>query len=444
MDVFVPGVRHNFLLIADLPSKQAVVEEACRAESCHKIEIPGWLVPDTGTQRRQMESRINILNQAISGSATAQQHLQQDPALAAAIETMRLLSWYVDHAVKLSGDQKFCHVTGWTRAHDTASLLKPLHQAGITAEVRFSQAPRAYKPPVSMRQPAWARPFLLFTDMLGTPGNDEVDPGILLPIAVSLLFGYMFPDVGHGLLLALVSALLYQRWPSGRFLLPCGVSAAVFGLLFGEVFGIHGLWPPLWFRPLDAPLWVFVPPIIFGVFLMLLGLVFNGVEAYWRGDTRSWLLRDAPVLLMYAAACVGIFYTPSLWLAALALSVFILGQLLRHPKHRLATLASQLGQLVQSLFELLLHTISFLRVGAFALGHAALSTSVLHVADTVSDPVSQLVLMVVGHQLIIAVEGLMVFVQTTRLVLFEFFTRFLKAEGRIFRPLNYGDSIPIR
>jgi V/A-type H+-transporting ATPase subunit I len=34
-----------------------------------------------------------------------------------------------------------------------------------------------------------------------------------------------------------------------------------------------------------------------------------------------------------------------------------------------------------------------------------------------------------------AIEGLVVSIQTTRLVLFEFFTRFFKAEGREFRPL---------
>jgi len=37
--------------------------------------------------------------------------------------------------------------------------------------------------------------------------------------------------------------------------------------------------------------------------------------------------------------------------------------------------------------------------------------------------------------LIIGLEGLVVSIQTTRLVLFEFFIRFLHAEGRPFRPL---------
>ena len=40
-----------------------------------------------------------------------------------------------------------------------------------------------------------------------------------------------------------------------------------------------------------------------------------------------------------------------------------------------------------------------------------------------------------GNVLILVVEGLVVSIQTTRLVLFEFFTRFFRPEGREFRPL---------
>jgi V/A-type H+-transporting ATPase subunit I len=271
--------------------------------------------------------------------------------------------------------------------------------------------------------------------MLGTPGNDEVDPILLVPVTVSLLFGYMFPDLGHGLILALVSGLLYRRWPQGRFLIACGLSAALFGVVFGECFGLEGLIEPLWIHPLDQPLLILLPPLIFGVGLMLLGLVFNGIEAHWRHETRQWLLRDAAVLLMYGSACGGIFHPALLWITAGAFGWFVLGQILPPNPHRLRNLATNLAHLAQSLFELLLNTLSFLRVGAFALAHAALSAAVMQMALGIDNQIWQFVFLVLGHVLIIIIEGLVVFVQTTRLVLFEFFTRFLKAEGRVFRPL---------
>jgi hypothetical protein len=88
----------------------------------------------------------------------------------------------------------------------------------------------------------------------GTPEAREVDPSGLLALLVPLLFGYMFPDVGHGLLLVLFALLFSKRWPDIRFLLPCGLAAMAFGLLFGDLFGFDDLIPALWLKPLEQPI----------------------------------------------------------------------------------------------------------------------------------------------------------------------------------------------
>jgi len=43
--------------------------------------------------------------------------------------------------------------------------------------------------------------------------------------------------------------------------------------------------------------------------------------------------------------------------------------------------------------------------------------------------------MLLGNIIVIVLEGLVVSIQTTRLILFEFFIRFLQASGRVFKPL---------
>ncbi|MCB1799593.1 MAG: ATPase, partial [Gammaproteobacteria bacterium] len=86
--------------------------------------------------------------------------------------------------------------------------------------------------------------------------------------------------------------------------------------------------------------------------------------------------------------------------------------------------------------ELGLNTLSFIRLGAFALAHAALSHTLVDIAGLIDNPALQLIALAIGHGLIIVLEGLVVFVQTTRLVLFEFFIRFLRADGRLLRPLQ--------
>jgi V/A-type H+-transporting ATPase subunit I len=45
------------------------------------------------------------------------------------------------------------------------------------------------------------------------------------------------------------------------------------------------------------------------------------------------------------------------------------------------------------------------------------------------------VVLVLGNLIILLLEGLVVSIQTTRLVLFEFFNRFLRGTGRVFTPL---------
>jgi V/A-type H+-transporting ATPase subunit I len=47
----------------------------------------------------------------------------------------------------------------------------------------------------------------------------------------------------------------------------------------------------------------------------------------------------------------------------------------------------------------------------------------------------------VGNLVVILLEGLVVTIQTTRLILFEFFIRFLQCTGRMFRPLEAPSTI---
>lgn len=93
-----------------------------------------------------------------------------------------------------------------------------------------------------------------------------------------------------------------------------------------------------------------------------------------------------------------------------------------------------IGHQLQSTFGLLINTLSFVRVGAFALAHSALESAIITVAAGIQSGVASACVLVVGNLLIVVLEGLVVSVQTTRLVLFEFFMRFYGGHGQPFRP----------
>ncbi|MDH3452909.1 MAG: ATPase, partial [Gammaproteobacteria bacterium] len=71
-----------------------------------------------------------------------------------------------------------------------------------------------------------------------------------------------------------------------------------------------------------------------------------------------------------------------------------------------------------------------------ALAHAGLSTAVITLADLAEGWWLKVPILLLGNIVVVALEGLVVSIQTTRLVMFEFFRRFYTGEGSSFKPLS--------
>ena len=91
------------------------------------------------------------------------------------------------------------------------------------------------------------------------------------------------------------------------------------------------------------------------------------------------------------------------------------------------------------MFEVLLsyfsNTLSFVRVGAFAVSHAAMMEVVLMLAGVESGNPNWAVV-VLGNVFVCGMEGLIVGIQVLRLEYYELFSRFYHGTGRAFKP--YG------
>jgi V/A-type H+-transporting ATPase subunit I len=230
--------------------------------------------------------------------------------------------------------------------------------------------------------------------------------------------------------------VLQRRWPVVRILVANGTAAVIFGLVFGSVFGREDILPALWLHPIDDPLPVLLVPLAGGVAIILLGLLINAVESWWRGDIRQWLRIDAAVLVLYLSLIGGFLSPRVLLVSAIALPWYFAGCLLQPHARFGAALLAAAGTLLESIVQLLINTLSFVRVGAFALAHGGLSLAFVIMAAATNEPVSGLLILLLGNLVVIMLEGLVVTIQTTRLILFEFFIRFLRGSGRTFRPLS--------
>jgi V/A-type H+-transporting ATPase subunit I len=434
VEAVVKGPQHEFLYIAAAPELRDIIRTMVVEHGCSQFGVPHWLAGDHGLQQRRIVERLDR-NVAELQSLEAEVHaLRRAPDMGEAQANIQTLRWFLDHAPGLLARHELCHVTGWCTSADPNCLQAALHAAGIEAIVRFPEAPARSTAPVDLLSNWWARPFRPFLQLWGVPGRAEIDPSGLLPLIVPLLFGYMFPDVGHGLILALAAALAVRRWPQAGFLVPCGLSAMVFGTIFGEAFGFENLFPPLWTRPLDSPVEVILAPMGFGIGLMLLGMAFAGIEARWRGELGAWLRVEAAVVVLYVSLLGAQLWSPIYWLSGAALVHYLAGSLsLAAAGQRWQALGSAIGRLLLNVFELAMNTLSFVRVGAFALAHAALSHAILTLADMAANPWLWGLVILIGTVFSIVMEGMLTYVQTTRLVLFEFFIQFLHTEGRLFR-----------
>ena len=324
--------------------------------------------------------------------------------------------------------------------------------------------------PILFNNPMLISPFEKLTSLYGTPRYREVEPTVFFAVSFLLLFGMMFGDVGQGAVLFisgyLVFRRLYRYMDYGIILMECGFFSAVFGFLYGNVFGLETLIPALWFRPMENIPYFVKVTLILGAGLLSLGMILNFINALRLKEYEKLLSAGGPAgaLLYWMVAGLGMKYlltgriTPGEltalgWTAAVLMGVMVL----HRPIYRFivkgdspGSIIRQAGfftELMESVIELfddlirfVANTVSFIRVAAFALSHAALFIAVFSIADIVSHEkstsFSYWIVVGIGNIVILLLEGLVVSIQTVRLEYYEFYGKFFRGGGERFKPFG--------
>lgn len=429
-----PARRTWATLVVGARADMAAVEAVLEAHQARLLAWPAdldgdWPQAVAALAAQQAEAGRDAGRQAAALQALADRH-----RIAAALATLERVAWLVHHGRALAASERLVWVTGWTIAADPQALCAPLQGAGLHCVAQFTAPPAGAEVPSRLANPPWARAFEAFARLLGQPGPDEADPSRLLAFIAPLLFGFMFGDVGQGAVLLVAGLLLRRRWPALVMLVPGGLAAMGFGWAFGSVFAREDLIPPLWGHPLAHPVELLAAAIALGAAILGTGLALNAVGAAWRRDLRGWWAHDAALVLAYAGALAAPWAPQALAAVALGALWMALGNAAGAPGERLAGALRGLARFIEQALQLAVNTVSFARVGAFALAHAGLSAAVTGIAEA-AGPLGQWIVLIVGNLLILVLEGLVVGIQTTRLLLFEFFLRFLTGSGRAFHPL---------
>lgn len=323
-------------------------------------------------------------------------------------------------------------------------------------------------PPTKLKNPRLFKPFEMFIRMYGVPAYYELDPTILLSLTYAFLFGFMFGDAGQGLALLLGGLLLYKAKSVdlAAIVSCCGFFSTIFGFLFGSVFGFESIIEPLWLRPASQMSTlpfigklntVFIVAIALGMGLIVLTMILNIVNGIrQRNPEEAWFDTNGLAgLVFYGSVLVTVLLfmngqtLPGSFVLTLMFGLPLLVIFLKEPLTAIVTKQSKIMPdskvmfFVQGffeMFELLLsyfsNTLSFVRVGAFAVSHAAMMEVVLMLAGAESGGSPNWAVVIIGNLFVCAMEGLIVGIQVLRLQYYEIFSRFYKGTGREFKP--YG------
>jgi V/A-type H+-transporting ATPase subunit I len=175
-------------------------------------------------------------------------------------------------------------------------------------------------PPVVQNNPGIFGPFELLTKAVNRPKYSEFDPTLVVFLTFPLFFGFMIGDIGYGLLYAGIGYWITKRFDSaglrdfGTIVVWLGVFTVGFGVLYGEVFGLHFFeWfdmHPVIEKGLSEQEWAFfwiVVAVIAGWAHLNIGYLFQFVEEIQLHGTRAAVVEVGSWLLMLNGLWVFIF-----------------------------------------------------------------------------------------------------------------------------------------
>lgn len=374
-------------------------------------------------------------------------------------------------AARMENEQEDYYILcGWMSEEDTRAFMSEAKEDDrITIVVEEGREKFFGDPPTKLKNPKFFKPFEMFIRMYGLPAHNEMDPTIFVALTYTFIFGAMFGDAGQGLCLFLGGGILYlwKKWNLAGIISIAGVFSTFFGFMYGSFFGFEGtIIEPIWLSPMEAMTnlpfvgqlnTVFIVAVAFGMVLILLAMIFQMINAKKRGDTENMLFgpNGAAGFVFYGFLVLTIVLymtghkTPGNIMMAIFLGIPVLMFVFKKPltqiiKGKKPKAEDGVGmffiegffELFETLLSFFSNTISFVRVGAFAVSHAAMMEVVLMLSGATEGHPNWIV-MILGNLLVCGLEGLVVGIQVLRLEYYEMFSRFYTGSGREFHPFRH-------
>ncbi len=482
------------ILIAAPVSERERVDRTLRAFDVKPFSLPEDLPQNPEEAYKIVVTSVEELERQLDEKSASLQRLAEKAKLE--LFTWKELTFSCNWVLQLSRDEgelrEVAHLRGYVPTGKVVELEKACRGRWLLFTEELGEHPQnstGEKSPSLIVNSRFAKPFEEITLLQGPPKYGEADPTPIIAFVFPVFWGMMFGDLGHGLVLFMIGLLLYLRGsPSlrtwGTILGISGATSMVVGVMVGEFFGLEvgEVIPPLGaltilpmvdeakrtlnFSSINTLL---IASILIGIFHMALGLLINIGNALRHRHFGEILLERLPLFILYV---VGILFglafigagnsfdklmvsdnpVPFLGLPARMLSeisipimmvcigTLILGKPIAVKLGR-ATAAEGFGMLLfLNIIEVLLgvvprflaNTVSYARLGIMLAVHVALLLT-LNAAWSLG--LVALPMIILGNAGIMALEGLIVYIQDIRLHIYEWFTKFFEGSGQLFQPI---------
>jgi vacuolar-type H+-ATPase subunit I/STV1 len=457
--------RENLVIIAGLNDDRPFADQTLKLLNFEEITLPQNLNPDPKLALEETENAAKLGEKEIAEV--------MEKAAKIMVKTVALTP-YVNEAVqyeeakeRLIRTRKKSLIHGWIPSSKVDDFKTKIEQIVPREKVYLNiEKPKPEDTvPVQYTSKGIVKAFELLTFLQGVPNYFEVNPTPIYTLLYVVMFGMMFGDVGAGIVLVILG-LLVTRLRKGlfafsisatkkiaRIMIACGFLTVVFGLVYGVLFLVRTPWPYL-FSPLTDLEEIMIIALGFGVAQIILSLILNIVNMVREKKPLKSILGERGViaLLFYISGVVAgytfivekrleVFFQgvtaifSSIALASLAIIFLspLIESLLEHDETPiLQKLLEGFGKGLESFIAFIANSVSYIRLAAFAIAHEAIGVAAIVLGSVLGILLSLILLNVLDF----AVEGFASFIQSLRLMYYEFSTRFFLKTGIAYEPFK--------
>ena len=433
------------------------ISRVLRSLNFHEIKIPEGFEKKPSEITERLTQEIKELEEKLEKSKEFINEYKKDneEGIAQILKDKYNKLNLEDTKTFLAVSSRYFYLAGWISKEDSTRLYNTLTDK-YKVDITFHEVEDYdIKPPTKLKNNGVFKPFELLVKMYGVPNYEEIDPTPFFAINYMLLFGSMFGDVGQGLFFAIAGILVgkFINKDFGGLVTRLGVSSTIFGFLYGSVFGLETVIKPILFNPYENINTILIMAIALGVILLIMSYSL-GVTNYIRTKNFEELYfgeKGIAGFLLYISI-LGIASTKLFDLNSIIFDIFliiailcILSMIFKKVLYQKFVLKQKTAlpngyfiessfSIVETIISIFSGTISFIRVGAFAINHVGLFLAFSTIGNMIGTKTGSIVMIIIGNIVILGLEGLIVFIQSLRLEYYEMFSKYYIGDGREFVP----------